>query len=153
MLARRGRTQLKTGSTDWKLLVIAPNLRWFNDWCRDNNIDQVAHEVRFVKELTDLFGYEKAWYKDLGTSSKRAEELYHYLEVYKMSRGFKEVHMLRPCEVWAIPRKRLGRIKHRMTYGHKRHECIVERGFAMEHEADHKCACGFTWPHQSSDND
>lgn len=59
----------------------------------------------------------------------------------------------RTCEVWAVANHRWRRIKDRLVYGHVRHVCVMTREFAQEHLADHMCSCGFTYPHQSTDND
>lgn len=60
---------------------------------------------------------------------------------------------LRTCDVWAIHKDALGRAKDLMHYGHEKHVCVLTRRFMQEHEGDHLCSCGFTYPKQETDND
>lgn len=60
---------------------------------------------------------------------------------------------IRTCDVWAIRKTPEGRAEDEERYGHQKHFCILSRPFAQEHEGDHKCACGFTYPKQTTDND
>lgn len=57
------------------------------------------------------------------------------------------------CEVWAIHKEISGRIADLFKYGHKKHVCVRTREFAQEHEGDHYCSCGMTYPKQETDND
>lgn len=59
----------------------------------------------------------------------------------------------RQCQVWAVHKKRSGRIRDLIRYRHIRHVCVREREFAQEHESDHRCACGMRYAKQASDND
>lgn len=59
----------------------------------------------------------------------------------------------RTCDVWAIHKQRRGRIKDLVKHKHKKHVCVRTREFAQEHEGDHKCSCGFTYPKGPTDND
>jgi len=59
----------------------------------------------------------------------------------------------RTCEVWAIHKEGFGRIEDRLKYGHAKHVCVRTREFAQEHDGDHQCSCGFTYPKQETDND
>lgn len=60
---------------------------------------------------------------------------------------------MRLCEVQAIANEEARRETDRTVWGHDRHECEVMRAFAQEHADPHRCACGFRWDHQPTDND
>jgi hypothetical protein len=59
----------------------------------------------------------------------------------------------RQCDVWAIHKKFVGRMKDWFRYSHAKHVCVRVRNFAQEHEGDHKCSCGFTYAKGPTDND
>lgn len=59
----------------------------------------------------------------------------------------------RACEVWAVANDPLRRIRERVRYGHVKHVCTRSREFAQEHEGDHQCSCGITYPKGPTDND
>jgi hypothetical protein len=60
---------------------------------------------------------------------------------------------LRACGVWAVANDPLRRIRERVRCGHVKHVCIRSREFGQEHEGDHRCSCGTTYPKGPTDND
>lgn len=54
------------GNPAERILVIAPNLRHFEFWCRENEINPRARNVVAVTRSDHLRGYSRCWFVDLG---------------------------------------------------------------------------------------
>ncbi len=91
MILARTNISIVNGVPDQKIFVVAVTYRRFEDWCRSHDINPRSKMVTYVREPADLYRQVNGWYKDLGTSFRKAQELYGLLEHYKKTRGFKEI--------------------------------------------------------------
>lgn len=80
---------VENGNPAENILVIAPNYRWFREWCRDHDINPRSHNVRHISSSRDIRGYAGGWYVDLGSNAIDAAELYARLNMMKHAFGLK----------------------------------------------------------------
>jgi hypothetical protein len=79
------------GRPDKKIFVVAKTYRHYVEWCRSQGIDARSPTIRFLHDPRQLYQQVNCWYKDLGTSFERGQQLYDMLDAYKRARGFKEI--------------------------------------------------------------
>ena len=62
--------QVENGEPSERILIIARNLRYAQEWCRIHGINFNSPMVRFVSSLDDFYGTSGMYYVDLGTDDQ-----------------------------------------------------------------------------------
>jgi len=81
--------EIHNGNPAERILVIAPDYRVFNDWCRENGINPRSPKVWCATRKDHLRGYSGGWYVYLGVPDG-ATGLLGMLERLKAAFGMKD---------------------------------------------------------------
>lgn len=87
--------EIVNGNPAERILVIAPNYRRFDYWCRANEVNPRARNVVCVTNLRHIRGYANCWYIHLGVAdTAEGTHLLRVLELNKASFGFKNAEVI-----------------------------------------------------------
>jgi hypothetical protein len=69
------------GEPSEKILIIARNMLYVNEWCWENGINPRSRNVKFIRSIVDFQGIKDAYYVDLGTDSPEFRTLLEQLKI------------------------------------------------------------------------
>ena len=82
--------QVVKGEPSEKILIIARNPRYVEEWCRIHEINPRSKMVKFVRTIFDLQGVTGCYYVDLGTDNPHFRELLERYKALDVIRPFPE---------------------------------------------------------------
>jgi hypothetical protein len=74
------KVQVINGEPSGKILIIARNHRYMEEWCRIQEINPRSMNVRMVTWINDLIGITGSYYVDLGTDNEDVRTLLERLK-------------------------------------------------------------------------
>jgi hypothetical protein len=83
--------RITNGEPSEKILIIARNMLYVNEWCREHGVNPKSRNVKFVSGITHLYGVKGAYYVDLGTDDIEFRTLLEGLKILGHIKPFTEV--------------------------------------------------------------
>lgn len=88
--------EVVNGNPAERILVIARTYGQFNHWCRENEINPHAANVKWIARDEHLRGYRNAWYVLLGyPDGWDGYRLHDLFEHMKATRGFRNAETVK----------------------------------------------------------